>query len=278
MRKVCIGISGWTYPGWKKVFYPKGLPRTKELNYASTHLNSLEINGTFYSLQKPSSFKSWYDQTPEGFVFAVKGGQFITHVRRLKDIEGPLAFFFGSGILELKEKLGPVLWQFPPNVMLKDDRFEKFLKLLPKTTTDASRIMERHRDRLRYPEQIESAAGIPIRHAFEFRHPSFFNPDFFALLRAHGAAIVHAHAAPKCPYTEEITSDFIYVRLHGEGKAYKKGYPTKELLKWQEKIESHWRGRDVFLYFSTDAKEFAPKGAVELSNLIQTAPPRMRAA
>lgn len=127
MAKAWIGISGWTFPGWRGSFYPEDLPQRRELEYASRKLNSIEINGTFYSLQKPATFQNWYDQTPNDFLFSVKAPQFITHVLRLKESAEPLANFFASGLLCLKEKLGPVLWQFPPNVMLKDDRFEKFL-------------------------------------------------------------------------------------------------------------------------------------------------------
>src|SRR4051812_12799907 len=131
MNQIRIGFSGWTYIPWRGKFYPKGLTQKKELEYASRQVNSIEINGTFYGLQKPNSFQQWYSQVPEDFVFAVKGGQYITHVLRLKEADEALANFFASGLLCLKEKLGPILWQFPPNVMLKDNRFEKFIQLLP---------------------------------------------------------------------------------------------------------------------------------------------------
>src|SRR6476620_12583901 len=139
MSQIRIGISGWTYPPWRGgTFYPKGWPQKRELEYASQQVNSIEINGSFYSLHRPESYQAWYNATPEGFLFSIKGGRFITHFKRLKDVETPLANFFASGLLCLREKLGPILWQLPPNVMLKDDRFEKFLKLLPTDSKSAA--------------------------------------------------------------------------------------------------------------------------------------------
>jgi len=270
MAKAWIGVSGWTYPGWRGgVFYPEKHPQKRELEYASGRFTSIEINGTFYSLQKPASFQAWYDQTPEGFRFSVKAGQFMTHVRRLKDIEGPLAFFLASGLFRLGEKLGPILWQFPPNVMLKDDRFHRFLDLLPKSTREATRLLARHKDRLRYPEEAEPPRHLPLRHAFELRHKSFFDPKFFDLLRAHGVALVLAHGAEKAPYAEELTADFIYARLHGEGKRYAKGYPPVELQAWADRIRAWLKGgRDSHVYFSTEAKAHAPACALRLLALL----------
>ncbi len=246
MAKAWIGVSGWTFPGWKKVFYPKELPIRRELEYASRALNSIEINGTFYSLQKPETFQKWYNQTPADFIFSVKAPQYITHICRLKEIEKPLAKFLASGLFCLREKLGPILWQFPPNVKLKDDRFEKFLSLLPHTS----------------------------RHAFEFRHPSFAHPDFLALLKEHNVAFVIAHAGgEKAPYVEDLTSkNFVYVRLHGEGKEYKKGYTPLMIKKWAEKVKG-WMTksskRDVFIYFSNDAKVYAPASAINLLKILK---------
>jgi uncharacterized protein YecE (DUF72 family) len=265
MAKSWIGISGWTFPGWDKSFYPKDLVKRRQLEFASRQLNSIEINGTFYSLQKPASFQKWYGETPEGFQFAVKGPQFITHILRLKDVAEPLANFFASGLLCLKEKLGPLLWQFPPNVMLKDDRFERFLRLLPHDAKSAARLAKKHGKKVEGRSYTKASGDFPVRHAFEFRHPSFLNKDFTAMLKAHNVAFVFAHAGgQRAPYTEEPTADFIYARLHGEGKTYRKGYPDREIAEWAKKIQEWNKERDAFIYFSNEAKVYSPAGATTL--------------
>src|ERR1044072_6758085 len=234
MAKIRIGMSGWTYKDWRGGFYPKGLVQKRELHYASRQVNSIEINGTFYSLQKPESFQRWHDETPEDFVFAVKASQYITHIRRLKDIAEPLANFFASGLLCLKEKMGPILWQFPPNVMLKDDRFEKFLNLLPFDSKSAAHIAKRHGSIIDGRAVTKVSSDYPIRHAFEFRNPSFQDEGFIEMLREYGVAVVFAHSGEKCPYMEDLTSNFIYMRMHGQEAQYKKGYPP-ETLSWLAK-------------------------------------------
>lgn len=260
MPKIYVGCSGWTFPGWRGTFYPKGLPQKEELEYASRKLSSIEINGTFYSLQKPETYQRWYDETPGDFVFSIKAPQFITHIRRLKDIEGPLSYFLGSGLLGLKQKLGAVLWQFPPNVMLKDDRFEKFLKMLPHDFKGAARIARKHPPRMK---------NFPLRHAFEFRHPSFKNPEFVALMRKHGVAIVFAHCGDKSPFFEDVTADFIYARMHGQDPKYKKGYTKDTLSWWADRVEG-WIAakKDAFIYFDTEAKKYAPQDALNFSRLV----------
>ena len=285
MADVRIGMSGWTFEGWKGEFYPKGLSAKKELAFASRKVNSIELNGTFYRLQTPASFKKWHDETPDDFVFAIKAPQYMTHVRRLKEIEEPLATFLASGVLCLGKKLGPILWQFPPNVVLKDDRFEKFLKLLPMDTKSAAKYSKGH------SEKIKSAhttcdVDQPLRHAFEFRHPSFANPDFLDMLRAHNVAFVFAHSGEKNIYIEDLTSDFVYARMHGQEKEYKKGY-TNERLQWFADRVSLWTSgkqpkdahtitevtpssikRDAFIYFDDESKVFAPRDALKLAQLL----------
>jgi uncharacterized protein YecE (DUF72 family) len=266
MAKPWVGISGWTFPGWRGTFYPEDLVQKKELEYASRKVSSIEINGTFYSLQKPSSFENWYKQVPEEFQLAVKAPQFITHVLRLKEPHEPLANFFASGILCLKEKLGPILWQFPPNVMLKDDRFEIFLKLLPQDGKSAAKLAKKHGKKMEGRAHTEAKSNFPVRHAFEFRHKSFLNKDFLALLREHNVAFVFAHeGGERAPYTEEPTANFIYARLHGEGKRYSKGYPEKEIAEWAKKVKA-WNksGHETFIYFSNEAKVHSPAGALKL--------------
>jgi uncharacterized protein YecE (DUF72 family) len=287
MSKIKIGISGWVYPRWRGKFYPKGLQQKKELEYASRKLTSIEINSTFYNVLKPESFQNWYDQTPEDFSFAIKGGKFITHVRRLKDVAGPLANFFAQGILKLNEKLGPILWQFPPNMMLKDDRFEKFISMLPRTTTEAAKLAAKHSEWMNGRSWTKAQEKLPLRHAFEFRHPSFMEPEFLELLRRNNIAVVFAHAGEKSPYTEDLTADFIYARMHGQEKRFAKGYTDSVLDWWAERLRTWSQGklpkdmqcvldrkpsaikRDAFVYFDTDAKDYAPSDALALIDRFQ---------
>src|SRR3954468_17494708 len=180
-----IGISGWSYAPWRKVFYPPGLPHRAELNYAATRLNSIEINGSFYSLQRPSSYRAWYDATPDGFVFSVKGGRYITHMRRLREVEEPLANFFASGILELRDKLGPILWQFPPNFIFNAEKLETFFKLLPRDTMAASKMAQRHTSIMKGRASTRADGDRELRYAIEIRHESFRVPEFIDLLRKY---------------------------------------------------------------------------------------------
>ncbi|MBV9109686.1 MAG: DUF72 domain-containing protein [Gemmatimonadetes bacterium] len=278
-----VGISGWTYPGWRRVFYPDGLAHRRELEYASRKMDSIEINGSFYSLQRPSSYTKWYDETPPGFVFAVKGSRFITHMLKLRNVETALPNFFASGVLCLKEKLGPILWQFPERMPADLERFERFLAALPKTTGEAAEVARNHDHRLDGRAWTEAEVDIPIRHAFEIRHPGFLGPDFVALLREHGAALVFADTAGRWPYAEDVTADFVYVRLHGAEQLYASGYTDDQLDWWAARIRE-WRrgcapedatcvaapaadapaGRDVYVYFDNDAKVHAPFDAIRL--------------
>jgi len=282
-----IGISGWTYAGWRGVFYPKGLAHKRELEFASRNFNSIEINGSFYSLQRPSSYQRWYADTPPGFMFSVKGARFITHMKKLRDVEAPLANFFASGVLALREKLGPILWQFPPNFGWNPERFAEFFDLLPMDTVEAAKLARKHDDKLKAKAWLETDERRPIRHAVEIRHPTFMIPEFFALLRRHNIAFVVADTAGKWPYAEDITSDFVYCRLHGAEQLYVSGYSDKELDWWASRID-HWRKgkqprdatlvsprkaaagkRDVYVYFDNDAKVHAPFNARTLVTKLQ---------
>lgn len=287
MAKIRVGMSGWTYPDWRGGFYPKGLVQKKELHYASRQLNSIEINGTFYSLQKPESFQRWYDDTPDDFVFAVKAPQYITHIRRLKEVAEPLCNFLASGLLCLGEKLGPILWQFPPSVMLKDDRFEKFLKILPHDFQAASRLAKKHTSKLEGRSFTKAKGDFRIRHAFEFRNSSFMDEGFIEMLREYGVAAVFAHSGEKCPYIEDLTADFVYARMHGQDAKYKKGYTTETLNWLSERVGLWTKGkqsadaelvtttkpkavdRDVYVYFDTEAKKHAPIDALNLSRKLK---------
>jgi uncharacterized protein YecE (DUF72 family) len=279
-----IGISGWRYPPWRGVFYPAGLPQRLELNYAAQRFSSIEINGSFYSLQRPEFFARWHDDTPEDFVFAVKGPRFITHMLRLKEPETPLANFLGSGVLNLKRKLGPILWQFPENVRYDRERFTAFLELLPRDTAGAlSLARRRNRELMRGRTRLAIDENRPLCHALEIRSETFLNDEFLALLRQHGVALVIAETAGRWPMPRDITADFVYLRLHGDQELYRSGYSDAALDRWAERIEAWHRGaqprdaprsgaergarraRDVYCYFDkTDAKLRAPFDAEQL--------------
>jgi uncharacterized protein YecE (DUF72 family) len=263
-----IGISGWRYPPWRGVFYPPKHPQQRELEYASRIFSTIEINGTFYSLQRPSSFEKWYRESPAGFLFSVKGARFITHMKKLREVRVPLANFFASGVLRLREKLGPILWQFPPNFRWNETRFREFFELLPKDTAEAAVLAREHNEKLKSQAFTKADAQRPLRYAFEIRHESFLVPDFFALLRAYRAAFVLADTAGKWPYVEELTSDFVYCRLHGDEQLYVSGYSDAALKEWAKRIRRWRRGRDVFVYFDNDAKVHAPFDAQQLNRLL----------
>jgi uncharacterized protein YecE (DUF72 family) len=288
-----IGISGWTYRPWRSVFYPEKLPHRKELEYASRQFDTVEINGTFYGLQRPESFRRWYEQTPAGFVFAIKGSRFITHMKKLRDVRVPLANFFVSGPLSLDEKLGPILWQFPPQWPLDLGRLEEFLELLPRDTEDAARLARRHDARLKGRAWMRIDRPRPLRHAIEPRHPTWFSPSCIRLLRAHRIALVFADTAGIFPYAEDVTAPFVYLRLHCEGEIYAGGYDEPSLERWAKRIESWRRGaepddarridsrpapaarrRDVYVYFDNDAKVRAPFDALSLARRLGRRPGR----
>jgi len=287
MAKARIGISGWRYPPWRHgKFYPKGLPQREELAYAARQFATIELNGSFYSLQHPESYRQWHDATPGSFVFAVKAPRYITHVRRLHEIDKPLGNFFASGVLELGKKLGPILWQFPPNLRYDPDLFEAFLQQLPRTTDEASELA-RHHDRIRHPV-IHSSVRRRLRHAIEIRHESFATPEFIAQLRRHRIAVVLADTAGKWPFIEDITAGFLYLRLHGDRKLYTSGYDEASLRWWKQRIHAWLRGgqpqrgasrvsteapprrvgRDVYCYFDNDVKVRAPRDAAILNAMV----------
>ena len=280
-----VGISGWTYGPWRGVFYPPGLAHKRELAYASRQFNSIEINGTFYSLQRPSSFQTWYEQTPDDFVFAVKGGRFITHMKKLVGVETALANFFASGVLLLREKLGPILWQLPPMLSFNAERLANFFDLLPRDTEAAAALAARHDERLKGRSHVEhDGTRRPIRYALEVRHPTFKSPEFVALLRKHRVALVLADTAQRWPYMEDVTADFVYARLHGDTELYASGYSDAALDWWASRL-ALWRegcepetgerasnraarkcaARDVYVYFDNDAKVRAPFDAANLA-------------
>lgn len=272
-----IGISGWRYPGWRGTFYPAGLPQRAELEYASSRLNSVELNGTFYALQRPESFRGWVGQTPPGFVFAVKGGRFITHLKRLSGVETALPNFFASGLLALGPKLGPLLWQLPPTLAFDADLLARFCAALPGSTGAAAELARRHDERMDGRAWTETDTDRPLRHALEVRHPSFTaaaeSGALEPLLRAGGVALVVADSAGRFPVLERHTAGFVYVRLHGDTELYASGYTDAALDRWAERIRA-WSasGRDVFVYFDNDAKAHAPRDAMALARRLGAGP------
>jgi uncharacterized protein YecE (DUF72 family) len=280
--QVLIGISGWSYGPWRGTFYPSALPQKKELSYAAEQFPSIEINGTFYSLQRPEYFATWRESTPTDFIFSVKGPRFITHMRKLKNVQTPLANFLASGLLRLDTKLGPILWQFPPQMKFDAELFQSFFNLLPRNTDDAIALARRHDERVDHRSWLKSEARQAIRHAIEIRHESFCTSDFIDLLRQHKIALVCADTV-SWPLLMDLTSDYVYCRLHGSKELYTSGYGPKALDKWAARVRT-WAaggepeeanrvtspmkprrmGRDVFVYFDNDAKVRAPVDAKAL--------------
>lgn len=287
MSAVFIGISGWRYKGWRGVFYPQDLNQKEELHYASRRLSSIEINGSFYSLQLPSSYKRWYQDTPRNFIFSVKGNRFITHIKRLRDVEKPLANFFASGLFHLKEKLGPILWQFPPSFQYDPKIVEAFFRLLPKDLKEAQQLARNKDETVKGRSYLSFRKNRRLRHAMEIRNESFINPSFVELLRKYNVALVIADTAGKWPYKEDITADFVYIRLHGDAKLYASGYTEKALHRWADRIRLWKKGkepldasriaskkatdrksRNVYCYFDNDIKVKAPQDAERLVQLL----------
>jgi len=270
------------------VFYPKGLAQSRELAYASRTFSSIEINGTFYRLQRPEFFEAWAAETPDDFVFALKGSRFITHMKRLKDPDPALARFFASGPLQLGEKLGPIVWQLPPAFKFDASRLEAFFATLPRDTHAALALAARapavRGQRFRTPRQVPLRA---LRHALEIRHDSFRTPEFVRLLRAHDIALCCADTV-EWPRLMDVTADFIYCRLHGSKVLYASGYGEKALRTWARRVVAWARGgepddaeratdqpaprrrtRDVYVYFDNDAKVRAPVDARRLAELVR---------
>lgn len=284
IEQVRIGISGWRYAGWRGRFYPPKLPQRQELAFASNSFATIEINGTFYSLQRPASFAQWADETPDNFIFALKGSRFITHMKKLRNVEEALANYFAQGVLRLGPKLGPILWQFPPNLGYDRQRFEAFFQLLPRDTKAAATMAEGHSPRLQGRAHTMTEKNVPLRHCVEVRHENFVDPDFIDLLRTQDIGLVVADTVD-WPLLLDVTSDFVYCRLHGSEQLYSSGYDDRSLDLWTKRVcawasgseqaleedtaRNHARfasdsaaakrkSRNVYVYFDNDAKVRAP--------------------
>ncbi len=282
-----IGVSGWRYKPWRGVFYPPGLPQRRELAFIGETFGAVEINGTFYSLQRPESFDAWAADVPADFLFALKGSRYITHYKKLNDVEAALANFFAQGLFLLGNKLGPILWQLPPSVHFDPERLDRFLALLPYDTDGAGRLARRHDGRVTGRAVVTPKANMRLRHAVEVRHASFVNPGFLALLRRHSVALVCADSV-EWPRLMDVTSDFVYCRLHGSRELYVSGYCSRELGQWADRAVT-WAtggepkdgqriaarsaprraGRDVFVFFDNDAKVRAPFDAQGLVRRVE---------
>jgi uncharacterized protein YecE (DUF72 family) len=270
-----VGISGWRYEPWRGVFYPEGLPQRRELEFVARHFSSVEINGSFYSLQRPEYYEEWYDAAPRDFVYAVKGSRYITHMLKLKNVEKPLANFFASGVLALKDKLGPFLWQLPPMFRFDATRLANFFELLPRTTGQALALARRRDARMLGRARLAIDANRRLRHAIEIRHASFIDESFLTLLRKHDIGLVVADTAGKWPKLFETTSDFVYVRLHGDIKIYVSGYTERALEHWAGRIRGwHSARKQVYVYFDNDVKVRAPFDALNLMKKLGLSSPR----
>ena len=286
--RVRIGLSGWTYKSWRGRFYPEGLPHKRELAHIGSIFPTVEINSTFYSMQRPDSFGRWAELTPDDFVFSVKGPRFLTHMKRLNDPVAPLGNFFASGILRLGAKLGPILWQLPPNFHFNPDKLDAFFRLLPRDTQAAAACGRRHDHRLKARAWLRTGPRRQrLRHALEVRHRSFCVPDFIDLLRRHDIALVCADTVD-WPLLMDLTSDFVYCRLHGSRELYRSGYSAAELSRWAGRIRA-WRDgkamrdgtfvgapakampRDVYVYFDNTDKLMAPRDAQALMRRLEEA-------
>jgi uncharacterized protein YecE (DUF72 family) len=284
--KIHIGISGWRYKGWRGIFYPEKLPQRRELEYASRKFDTIELNGSFYSLQRPQSFLQWQTQTPEDFTFAIKGSRYITHMLRLRNVEGALANFFAQGLLQFGPKLGPILWQLPPNFTFEPDRLEQFFALLPRTLKQAAELARNHDDRLQDRSWFQVRRDARLRHALEIRHESFVSERFIRLLRRYGVGLVVADTV-EWPLLMDVTSDFVYCRLHGSEQLYVSGYEAEAIDVWARRVVAWARGeevtdgrkastrdapkrnrRDVFVYFDNDMKVRAPFDAEQLRDRV----------
>ena len=245
VKNLYIGTSGWVYGHWDGIFYPEDLPSKDKLKYFSQHFKTVEINYSFYHLPRPSTYQNWYNQTPEDFLFAVKSSRFITHIKRLQGVKEAWKTFIENA-LNLKEKLGPILFQFPPSFRVTEENIKSLIEFLKLLSLDRSR------------------ASISLRFAFEFRHKSWCDQKVYKLLKKYNAAWVIADS-PRYPRVDEVTADFVYIRMHGSKVMFSSNYTKKELSSLSQKIKKYLRqGLDVYVYFNNDAYGYAIENAKEL--------------
>ncbi len=273
---VRTGVSGWNYAGWRGDFYPRGLPHRLELEHASGLMGAVEVNGSFYSLQRPSSYRSWAARVPPDHLLAVKGSRFITHMKKLRGVDEALATFFSSGPLLLGPHLGPFLWQLPARTVFSPEVLADFFSRLPRTAAQAARLArgETGRVEARFGEDpwrraAQGTADRRLRHAIEVRHESFRSEEFFALCREHDVSVVVSDGAGKWPVIDEVTSDHVYVRLHGGEELYTSGYGPEALDAWAARVRTwseHPDVEQVLVFFDNDVKVRAPYDAIALAD------------
>ena len=270
--QVLIGTSGWLYKHWRGIFYPPKLPQRQELPYMAERFGTVEVNGTFYSLTRPSACRAWRASVPPGFVFAIKGSRYITHMLKLSKFEGPLGNFFSSGILYLGKQLGPFLWQLPPNLGFHPERARAFFESLPRDIPAAERWAQRHDARTTGRAVLRAPDGRTqrLRHAVEPRHPSWMEDSALRLMEEQDIAMVAADTAGKHPFSLARTSGFAYIRLHGSTVLYASRYTDEEIAMWAERIRRlRDEGLDVYVYFDNDAKAHAPFDAARLQTAVE---------
>ncbi len=259
-----VGTSGWKYPEWRGKFYPKGLIQRLELSYFAERIHTLELNGPFYGLMRPSTYQNWANEVPDGFRYAVKGWKTISHFKKLKDVEKPLSQFFGSGVLDLGEKLGPILWQLPPSLRFDTQTLSSFLELLPTTTAEAAIFAG-----VDAPDH-----SVSLRYALEPRNDSFSDPDVAMILKNHDVAMVTSDNPGRFPVFHEVTASFAYFRLHGTPRMYYSDYSDEQLATWADGMSRLLQGgRDVYCYFDNTAGGRAPYNAISLAEMLQDETP-----
>lgn len=284
MGRIRVGLSGWDYDHWAGEFYPADLTRAERLRFVGERFDAVEVNGSFYGLLSPRTYRRWSEATPRGFRFALKGSRFILHNKKLKDVMTPLANFFASGPLVLGSKLGPILWQLPDRHRFDAERLRAFVELLPADTEEALALGRRHDERVE-DVYLELDQNHRIHHALEVRNESFFCDEAARILRDRAVALAVSHAG-HWPLREQITAGFAYIRLHGAPATYESGYDQAALECWSRRARRwrdgeepedaarfadleppHREGRDVWIFFDNDAAVRAPRDAEALAEL-----------
>jgi uncharacterized protein YecE (DUF72 family) len=265
--KIRVGLSGWSYRHWRSAFYPGDLPAREQFSFVAEHFDSVEINRSFYSLVNPGWYRTLYERSPEQFSFAVKGSRFITHMKKLRGTEIALANFVASGILELGEKLGPLLWQLPANFPARPGRLQEFFEILPHSHESAAKLASKHQLQGREVSTEPRYEG-PIQHALEIRNAELLTDDVLAVAREKQICLVASHSS-RWPYLEIPSTDFMYLRLHGPRQLYASSYTEGELRNWAERVVAWQRsGWNVFVYFDNDGSGYAPTNALRLLELL----------
>ncbi|WP_420368048.1 DUF72 domain-containing protein [Curtobacterium sp. L1-20] len=267
--EVRIGLSGWQYDSWRGDFYPRDLPKRRWLAYTAERFPTVEVNGSFYALQRPDRYRAWRAAAPPRFRFALKGGRYVTHMLRLRNVETALANFFASGPLELGDTLGPVLWQLPEALLPTPQVLDDFLALLPRTHGAAAALAEHHDDKVAVPAVTNEDPGGELHHALEVRSAGLTD-EHVEVLRRHGTALVDSHAGDFPRLRVDTGSPIAYLRLHGAPRTYHDGYSPQALGRWATTVLGHVdAGRDTYVYFDNDAEQHAPWDALALDRIVR---------